>query len=141
MDKVKIEFEFEFGNSNGTMAAIIRDHSGTVTELTDREGKIMLDVPINFPNSISIELSGKSPSDTKVVDGEIVADKYVHLKRMVVGGIPVTEVNLFKILQYHHDGITTSDPYWGFNGEVVIDFDHDSFIGWHLKNQNGFEFR
>ena len=137
---IKINFVFEFGVNNGSMSLLMRDNEHVLSDISDANGLVEVNTLINFPNQITIALSGKNPNtDTTVVDGEIVADKYVKLVGMTVGGIKVTEATLFKILNYKHGDENVFDTFWGFNGEIVIDFDHNDFIRWHLSHQNVFD--
>lgn len=137
---IKINFVFEFGVNNGSMSLVMRDNEHVLSNIPEANGLVEVDTQINFPNQIIIDVSGKNPNtDTTVVNGEIVADKYIRLASMTVGGIPISEVTLFKILKYTHGDNISTDPYWGFNGRIVIDFNYEDFIKWHLSHQNVFD--
>lgn len=136
---IRINFVFEFVANNGSMSLVMTNDDRVLAQITNEIGLIEVNTQINIPSQIIIEVSGKNPKDTTVVDGKIVADKYIRLVSMDFGGIPITEFTLFNILNYEHGGKIWHDSYWGFNGKITIDFNSDNFITWHLLNRNTFE--
>ena len=136
---IRVNYVFKFVANNGLMSLIISDNDRVISQISNEIGLVEVNTQINLPTKITIEVSGKSPGDTTVVNDKIVADKYICLVNMTVGGIPVTQFSLFNILNYEHSGKIWHDSYWGFNGKITIDFNSDNFIKWHLLNRNVFE--
>jgi hypothetical protein len=102
----------------------------------------LVDIDINLPTTVKIELSGKNYSVDTLVDssGKILDDKFVQLKEMRLGGIPIEEINLIKICKYNTDqGKNIQSTYWGFNGLVEIIIDQENFIKYLLLLNNKFD--
>lgn len=139
MKTANISLSLEFGESNGTMDLSIADESTIIKQVTDGQGHVTLDFPVDFPNTLTLHLSGKGSRDTMVNrEGEIISDKYVKLIGLKVGGVPVDHNKLFNICNYEHDGGIYQDVFWGFNGKVDIKFNEPNFIKWHLAIGNTF---
>lgn len=140
MNLTKIDIELNFNQYNGAMTVEIFDRNGVVSLLKDCNGIVKQSHLLDFPNFLKFKLSNKnSKTDTKVVNGEILADKYTQLTSLTVGGIPVDVATLFKICSYEYNQVTAFDTFWAFNGEVTINFQEQDFIYWHLKNNNKFK--
>ena len=140
MNYTKIDIELYLSQFNGSMIVEISDDNGLITVFKECNGTIKLTHELNFPNCLKFKLSNKnSKFDTKVVNGEIVADKYTQLTSLTVGNIPVDINTLFKICHYNYDQVTSYNTFWAFNGEVSIEFFEQDFIMWHLTHNNKFE--
>ena len=132
---------FKFGISNGSMTMDIYQDKELVKSFSNvNEELVIFEHPIRMGSQLNINLSNKFGRDTVVQDGKIVADKFVQLKEMRLGKIPISETILFKICKYHANNQTTIDTYWAFNGQVSISFTQESFIKWHLAHKNIFDF-
>jgi len=91
---------------------------------------------VSWPNKLFFKLSNKNMfNDTKIEDNKIIADKFILLENLVVGMIPVKNEVLKKICAINYNKF---DNYWGVNGKVEINFNHDNFLQWHLHNNNKF---
>jgi len=137
----KLDIELEFGIYNGTMSVDIYNNNTLVNEFTNvTEHVLQRSYNIVLPSTITFKLTGKTKYDTKVIDGKIIADKFVKLNRLVLGNIPVSTHVLFNICNYQpYDGQLIKNTFWGFNGVVTIELLESSFIKWHFKNQNLFD--
>lgn len=134
---IKINFTLLFGNCNGYMSAKIYTNKDLLLKLdnfVDPVQKISLD--INFPSVLIFDITGKNMlSDTKLDDNNnIVEDKFIKIKELTVGYLPVNDNFLPKICKFttKFGEVTTSD-FWHTNGRVLIEFDEPDFIKWHLK--------
>lgn len=139
---INLTFSLEFGQCNGSMSVDILDDKQQLAFLENVTDKSLdFAYKIILPNKIRFNLANKNTNrDTKVDDqGNVIADKYVRLASMSLGGIPIRPVTLFKICTYRANDQTRFDTYWGFNGSVAIDFHEDNFIKWHLKSNNLFD--
>lgn len=133
MSYTKIDLAFEFGTYNGGMNLTLNGEPVTTNQ-------VHLD--LELPAVLVFTLSGKDYNhDTEVnQEGVITNDKYVKLLGISIGGIPLEEVNLLKILDYQTDQNTTiaHSTYWGFNGTVTIDIKQQNFIKYLLLLNNKF---
>lgn len=132
MSYTDISLFFEYGTYNGRMCATLNGQPITSSEVHLR---------LQLPSQLVFDISGKDYNHDTQVDqqGNITNDKYVKLLGLRIGGIPVEEVNIFKILNYQTDlGTTINSVYWGFNGTVTIDINQENFIKYLLLLDNKF---
>lgn len=97
------------------------------------------DDDFDSPHTVSIELRGKTHSDTTVLNGEIVADALLHVQTVEVDDFDLTEV-FFKQSVYHHDFNGTREAIddifngrMGCNGRVTFEFKSPVYV-WLLDN-------
>lgn len=138
----KLTINFRFGLYNGSMSLRISDKDKELFYLssTDKE-LVCAEFPLELPNILVFEIEGKNPkTDTKLSsDGQVIADKFIQIQSMSLDLIPVSEQLLFKILKYtpaNQD--TTFNTYWAFNGVAELDFNEQTAVRWHLRNNNVF---
>ena len=144
MNNTVLNLELEFGNCNGTMQVTISDNMGIMYNLVNVIDPIVrINHSIVLPTTLKFTISGKNYNTDTVVDsdGSISADKFVKLTNLSLGYVPISESTMFKICCYNTDKHDKSqfDNYWGFNGVVSIDFNHDSTVRWHFVNNNTFD--
>jgi hypothetical protein len=139
----KFKFSLDFGRcNNSSMCLNISDAERQLDYLENVDQGIReLQYDIYLPNKINLHLSGKNhKTDTKIDSkGNIIADKYIKLISMSLGGIPINSANLFKNCRYTVDNKIDFNTYWGFNGLVEIEFKENNFLKWHLKSNNLFD--
>ena len=136
MITIDLDMIFEFGMCNGAMSMDILANGQLVNRIhNNTQETLHISQKIQLPCEIKILLSGKNLEDTLVQDGKIIADKYVKLKSLSLGKIPVKEHVLFNICEVNDE---LRDTYWGRNGTVVINFDSDNFLKWHMAHRNVF---
>lgn len=141
MTYTDLYMQFKFGINNGSMTIDIYQDQELVKSFSDvNEELVIFEHSLRMGSELNIKLSNKFSRDTKVEDGKIVADKFVQLKEMRLGKIPILETILFKICNYYANNQTTIDTYWAFNGQVSISFAEANFIKWHLAHRNMFDF-
>lgn len=128
-----VKLIFDIGVTNGSsMSLVVGDQ--TFNNLS--AGRFETEILVEFPSNLKIVVDGKETNDTIVVDGEIVADKYIKLDEMYIDGIKISD-NLLYNLELHttRNSIVTSN-YWGFNGFVNLEFDCDSAFNWIVKSKS-----
>lgn len=139
-----INFDLEFGRCNGVMDVDIYSNDHLILSLENHQHTSSnFSIAVEFPTVLKFMLSGKNLNvDTKIDanTGKIIEDKFVIIKNMTVGRIPINPAILFKICKYHKNDSNeiVYDTYWGFNGQVDIHFNETDFIKWHLANNNLF---
>ena len=145
MNTVTVIMGFEIGHCNGSMHINIADKSShilTMSNLTENTHSVTFDV--SWPNRLTLTLSNKDMRRDTQIDkqGNIIADKYVKLVYMSVNGFKLSESALYKICQYTVPGQEiTNEVYWGFQGNVIIDFDQPTPTRWNLCLNNVLFFR
>lgn len=89
-----------------------------------------------LPTQITIQVSGKNPDlDTKVVDGHIVADKYLTIEKMSLGGYPISPLIIDQLCDYRPQGQSPEKQrYFYRNGTVIMNFSEKDILTWHLKH-------
>lgn len=141
MTYTDLYMQFKFGIYNGSMFMDIYQDQELVKSFSDvNEELVIFEHSLRMGSELNIKLFNKFSRDTKVEDGKIVADKFIQLKEMRLGKIPILEPILFKICNYHVNDQTMFDTYWAFNGQVSISFAEENFIKWHLAHRNMFDF-
>jgi hypothetical protein len=135
---MKIEFNFEFGIYNGSMSVAINQGEHKLFEsINNTQKNLTAIIDLTSPGSLTIQLDGKNNNVDTNVDsqGNIVADKYVQLQKLIVGRVPVSNANLYNLCCYTTiTGTQANDTYWGWNGKVCINFDHINPVLWHAHN-------
>lgn len=95
-----------------------------------------LEFPCAWPMVLTIMLSGKNPlTDTKVVDGEIIADKHMAIVGMELGRYPVASMIIDKICYFKPDDEPmVQQAYFHRNGVATVTFSEKDILTWHLKH-------
>lgn len=138
MQICELDLDFRIGHCNGTMSLQISFNDkilDSFSKLPNDTLQVKYSVPL--PGTLSFKLSGKNMNaDTRIDEkGNIVADKYIILENLSLGRFTVPQHTLKKICTYQRiDNITTNDNYWGFPGQVNINFDCSNVVKWHLIN-------
>jgi hypothetical protein len=135
---MRVEFNFEFGIYNGSMSVLIKQGDHKLFESIDNIQKNLVAViDLVSHGTLTIQLDGKNNNSDTEVDsqGNIVADKYVRLQNLIVGRVPVSHANLYNLCRYTTiTGTQVNDTYWGWNGEVCVNFDQTNPVLWHAHN-------
>ncbi len=126
----------------------VRDRSMSLTIETDQgiehfdqlsQGRFQHTVPIQFPTKFNIVVNGKGANDTLVdADGNITADMYIKLNRVLVDGIPCSTNYVHELINYTADGRAVQTNYWGFNGTISLDFSHRNAVFWAMSHSHRF---
>lgn len=138
-----IKIELEFGLCNGSMNVDIYETDHLISTVNGSNNtSITVNTSINLPCDLKFVLTNKNNKKDTIVDstGKIIADKFVILKKLVVGRIPVHTTTLFKVCRLTTDcGKDLYNTFWGFNGIVTIDFNNSNLLLWHMTHNNKFE--
>jgi hypothetical protein len=126
-NKVNIELSFEFGEVNGVMSVDLNINRENIKVTPENK---TVQVLTTLPTAVIISINGKKPNDTIVDEnGNIIADKYVKLTDIKFDYFPVNEIFLHQKIKFNtenHGIITTS--YFGFNGEVILNFNASTVL-------------
>ena len=100
----------------------------------DANEQAMIDLWIDFPCEVVIELEGKDNNVDTVIDsdGKIIQDKFVQLTQVKVDRMGVGNHFLQKWPIVNNSFTTT---YFGFNGQVRLKFDQPTAFHWLLKTR------
>lgn len=88
----------------------------------------VIEKEIDLPATVKFIISGKTPSDTIVVNNQIVADKFLKLESIELDNFKIETWRIStKYLKFLNGSEFTN--YWGTNGEIefALPFD-DPFI-------------
>ena len=122
---------FVFGNLNDQHMQVMCTWSDQtqVIEPNDR-GFGILTTSITLPTKLHLIFSGKNMQVDSVIDaqGQLLADKFVLIKRMSLDGHEVDKNFLEKhlALQVADSDQIVQSNYVGFNGAMTIDLDRDN---------------
>jgi hypothetical protein len=139
-----VKLQLEVGRCNGSMTVDIVDQDHMILYHWDLPEHYEVTFNTAWPNSIKIQLSNKQMGrDTEIdAQGNIVANKYVKLRKLTVAGLDVNPGVLYSICQYTPQGESTrGEIFWDRPGTVLITFDHATPMRWNLANNNLIEFR
>lgn len=97
--------------------------SSQIEPIDSRQQRISYSVETDHLNKIEIILKNKDPSDTKIVDGNIVEDLLLIVEQLKVDSIDFTK-KLPKISQYRdsQNCLHFTNGYITFNGVFTIKF-------------------
>jgi len=97
-----------------------------------------IDLEIELPCKIMIQLSGRTDNDTKIdQQGNILQDKYIHLKNIEIFDTTIDSYKIpEKFLEYRPDhSIKLKNRFfWNRNGKVILSIDQADPLVWLLKN-------
>lgn len=135
---VTLEFEVSHVHGRSMSLSIETDHG---VEHFDQlpQGRFQHTTNIQFPTKFNIVVSGKGTNDTLVdASGNITADMYIKLNRVLVDGIPCSTNYVHELINHTIDGCTVQTNYWGFNGTISLDFSHRNAVFWAMSHSHRF---
>ena len=125
--------EFAFVHTNNKMRLFCDGQ-----EVIPINGKGSIKKKILLPSSLWLQISGKNEDkDTKVKDGLIVKDRHIRLINVSLNGIrpPTNFIRRWPLI--HVGGRNKNQKiyshYWGFNGEVELEFSGNDTLTWLLE--------
>ena len=127
LSKVKLEFEF-VPLHNKVMTLSINNNVITPND-NNRQTTV---VDITLPGAIVLEISGKDLNNDTVVDasGNIIADKHIKLIAAEIDGLQINP----KFLLSWPQGNNIKTSYFGFNGNVILQFDDANSFYFSIKS-------
>jgi hypothetical protein len=130
----EIELEFAIGHCNGTMSMEIFVNDLLATSYASFDcDHVTFKHTVPWPCTIKITVSGKDLSrDTRIDDaGNILADKYIELKKVTVDRCEAG-LQFMQSIQLVTNDTVLNKVYWGFNGCVYLNLDHSDSFMWHM---------
>jgi hypothetical protein len=127
-----LSIALEFGSVNGKLMQVLVE--GEPVD-PDSDLKALICLPIRLPTNIKIEFLNKDSSADTIVDskGNIVQDLYVKFSEVRLDGFLLNEKYLHqKIILNTMNGDTINTSYIGFNGTVVLNFNHHTVFSQYL---------
>lgn len=132
-----VDLDFELGFVQGrTMDMEVHVNGYQVYSGTNiYQKQLRLEFSMALPGLIEIKLSGKNEFDTEIDDrGNIVADKYIKLRRLIVDKMPVKTwllENKLVVIETDNNIFKTTN-YFGYNGTAIINIKQDNSLDFHL---------
>jgi len=102
----KASLDILVGGCNGTPGFKINDFTLIPNELS--EGEHTIDFTYEYGESIKFTMFGKSKYDVELVNGKIVKDKYIAIKKL---SLEFLEIESWQFHTYFWQ------PYFGFNNQ------------------------
>ena len=133
--QTEISFCLEQGECNGYMNSQWFFNDKLVYE-TKGLHESNINLSLDLPGQLVIVATGKNPTrDTKVDDNNnIVQDKYIKLSEMYVARYPVKSHVIRTLCQFTaDDGSVHTSNYFHRNGKMVINFESNDPIAWHIQ--------
>jgi hypothetical protein len=131
-------------NSNGSMGIQISDHTGVrYSNKYFKSGDIEIVCEISWPTCVIINLYNKHPNDMILNQDGTVTNKAIEINTMLINRFPITHELLESQFNCTHTGSSniTHENFWGFNGQVRINFDKPSPMHYMLALNNPFEIK
>jgi hypothetical protein len=104
-------------------------------------GPMRIDCPINWPTTINIITSNKTPDDMEVDNnGNIIQDKSIEVTGILINNFPIHQdlIDKLFICQKHGSSNITNENWWGFNGKIKIILDQPNPMRYMLSLKNEF---
>ena len=136
---MKIKFDLDVKNYNGGPIISIYIGKKLLKSTTLHKPGLQtidLEADISCPTQLVIHHHGKDMKrDTKLIEGRIVNDKGLILKKVHIGNLVLdNELYLFDFVK--EDGsVLKNNNYIGHNGRYVIDINSNDLTMWHVKLQ------
>ena len=133
----KLTLEFDVSQLHGksmSLTFLNNDKIETFQQLD--QGVFIYKTDIEFPAKFSIQVSGKGPNDTEVDEqGNVVKDMCIKLTDINVDGLGCHHVYIHKFINLiTASGEQVQTNYWGFNGQVDLDFNYPNSFFWALHS-------
>jgi hypothetical protein len=105
------------------------------------DGPMRIDCLINWPTTVNIITSNKHPSDMEIdKHGNILKDKSIEITGILINNFPIHQDLIDKLFICRRAGSTdiTHENWWGFNGNIKIEFNQSSPTRYMLALKNEF---
>lgn len=105
------------------------------------DGPLRIDCLINWPTTINIVTSNKHPDDIEVdASGNIIRDKSIEVTGILINNFPIHQdlVDKLFICQKAGSSEITHENWWGFNGNIKLNFDKSNPMRYMLSLKNEF---
>jgi len=131
LNRSQVQLHFKFGQVRDTYMSVRVNGMDVVPAANEQA---MIEVCVDFPGELLIELGGKDNNIDTIVDsnGKIIQDKFVQLTQVKIDRMNISNHFLQKWPIVNNSFTTT---YFGFNGQVRLKFDEPTSFHWLLKNK------
>lgn len=133
MQKTQITIEFEFGLVNDSHMYVEIENNNEIAVVTPQDNIWCSD--ITLPTLIKINVSGKNHNTDTIVDedGNILQDKYAKINRIALDCFELHTIYLHQMITLNAvDGNKHTTCYFGFNGQVELDFNKTNVLEQYL---------
>jgi hypothetical protein len=131
-------------NSNGSMSMEICDHIGLrYSNKLFEPGSVEIACEIAWPTCVTITLGNKHPDDMVVDQHGSIVNKAIEINSMLINRFPISHELMELQFNCRHTGSSniTHENFWGFNGQVIINFDKPSPMHYMIALKNPFEIK
>jgi hypothetical protein len=142
MPKTLLRVVVDYGQSNGFMTSdwyVDELHMCRVSGPDIDKSTTQLEMYIDLPCTVKMITYGKNlKTDTRVENGQIVSDKYWHIKSMYLAQYPINTNTLQHKLSIFTPQGEEPRPTALFyqNGSATFDFCENDALLWHLKHND-----
>jgi hypothetical protein len=92
-----------------------------VQQVDQDRKRIDFEIPVDYLDTVQLELLNKGPTDTKVVDGKITEDLMVIIENLTVDCINLTnQISKISVYKDLHGQVHKTYGYLAFNGTMII---------------------
>ena len=105
------------------------------------DGLMRIDCQINWPTTVNIITSNKTSNDMEFdSNGNILKDKSIEVVGMSINNFPIHQDLIDKLFVCQREGSSeiTNENWWGFNGNIKIEFDQPNPMRYMLALKNEF---
>jgi hypothetical protein len=105
------------------------------------DGPMRIDCQINWPTTVNIITSNKTSNDMEFdSNGNILKDKSIEVVGILINNFPIHQDLIDKIFVCQRQGSSeiTNENWWGFNGNIKIEFDQPNPMRYMLALKNEF---
>jgi hypothetical protein len=133
-DCVELKIDVDSSESNGAPELVINFNQQIVFCQLIPEGRHVFTLNLDLAkcNTLSIGMTNKLPGDTQVIDGIIVADKWIKINQLLIDNYDLaTDYNFFRqYFKYVSD--KQQEPMLGFwsNCKLILEFE-SPFVSWY----------
>jgi hypothetical protein len=89
------------------------------------EGQMRVDIPVEWPGTLTIITGNKTHNDMLIENGFIVKQKYIEVIGLLINNFPLHIDQLDCVFDCCREDRSeiTHENFWGFNGVITINFD------------------
>jgi hypothetical protein len=133
-----IKLDFRVGKINDESMSLIIINGAEKKVYSTLDEQLCCELIIDFPAQVKIIVFNKGPNDTIVDENQnVIKDKFIQLENLQVDNLQCNPLYLKnKIKLTTNDGRIFYDNYWGFNGEVTLDFSQKNSIFWAFETNS-----
>jgi hypothetical protein len=124
MNFCNLTIVFEFGEVNNKYMTVFLEHNNKIVSITPSDSSLVeFNKKIELPTQLHLKFKGKNNSNDTIIDdkGNIVKDKHVLIKQILLDNIAVEPLYLTRQLKLQHQNQIVQSNYVGFNGTMSID--------------------